>query len=102
MKVAFAGAFAARIAETVRARLPLPCDVIVGDETSIIQQLGDVEVLVSMGFATRMAEAAPRLRLMQVPGAGLNASTALRCDRKRCWPMPMATRPASPNTSAAR
>jgi len=34
--------------------------------------LADVEVLVSMGFSARMAEAAPRLRLLQVPGAGLD------------------------------
>ena len=35
-------------------------------------RLGDVDVLVSMGFSAVMAEAAPRLRLVQVPGAGLD------------------------------
>jgi phosphoglycerate dehydrogenase-like enzyme len=72
IKVAFAGSFATRIAEPVRARLSLPCELIVGDEAAIIPQLADVDVLVSMGFTARMAEVAPRLRLVQVPGAGLD------------------------------
>lgn len=72
MKVAFAGSFAARIAEPVRARLALPCEVLVDDEAGIVPRLADVDVLVSMGFSARMAEAAPRLRLVQVPGAGLD------------------------------
>jgi phosphoglycerate dehydrogenase-like enzyme len=72
MKVAFAGAFAAQLAEPVRARLSLPCEVMVDDEAGIVPRLGDVDVLVSMGFSARMAEAAPQLRLVQVPGAGLD------------------------------
>jgi phosphoglycerate dehydrogenase-like enzyme len=71
MKVAFAGAFAAQMAEPVRARLALPCDVVVDDEAGIVARLSD-DVLVSMGFSTVMAKAAPRLRLVQVPGAGLD------------------------------
>jgi phosphoglycerate dehydrogenase-like enzyme len=42
------------------------------DELGIAARLADVDVLVSMGFSARMAEAAPRLRLLQVPGAGLD------------------------------
>src|SRR5260370_30974073 len=72
MKVAFAGAFAAQMAEPVRARLALACEVVVDDEDGIIPRLTDVDVLVSMGFSARMAGAAPRLRLVQVPGAGLD------------------------------
>ena len=72
MKVAFAGAFAAQMAEPVRARLSLPCEVVVDDEAGIVPRLGDVDVLVSMGFSAVMADAAPRLRLVQVPGAGLD------------------------------
>jgi phosphoglycerate dehydrogenase-like enzyme len=72
MKVAFAGSFAARLAEPVRARLSMPCEVVVGDEAGIVAQLADVDVLVSMEFSPAMAEAAPRLRLLQVPGAGLD------------------------------
>jgi phosphoglycerate dehydrogenase-like enzyme len=51
--------------------------VTVSDESGIIGRLADVDVLVSMAFSARMAEAAPRLRLVQVPGAGLDRS-ALR------------------------
>ena len=72
MKVAFAGSFAARIAEPVRARLAIPCEVVVGDDAGIVPQLADVDVLVTMGFSQAMAAAAPRLRLVQVPGAGLD------------------------------
>jgi phosphoglycerate dehydrogenase-like enzyme len=72
MKVAFAGSFAASIAEPVQARLALPHEPVVEDEAGIVGQLADVDVLVSMGFSATMAEAAPRLRLVQVPGAGLD------------------------------
>jgi phosphoglycerate dehydrogenase-like enzyme len=73
MKIAFAGSFAVRLAEQVRARLSIPCDVILDDdETRILPRLGDADVLVSMGFTPEMAAASPRLRLVQVPGAGLD------------------------------
>jgi phosphoglycerate dehydrogenase-like enzyme len=80
MKVAFAGSFAPRLAEPVKAQLELPCEIVVGDESSIVTQLADVDVLVSMGFTAAMAAAAPKLRLLQVPGAGLDRidRTALR------------------------
>ena len=72
MKAAFAGSFAARTIEPVRARLSIPCDLVVHDESGIVEQLRDTDVLVSMGFSAAMAEAAPNLRLVQVPGAGLD------------------------------
>jgi len=72
MKVAFAGAFAARLVEPVRTRLALPCELIADDEASIVGHLSDSDVLVSMGFTTHMAQHASRLRLVQVPGAGLD------------------------------
>jgi len=68
MKVAFAGIFAAQVADRVRARLRIPCEVTLTDDRDI----GDVDVLVSMAFTREMAAAAPRLRLVQVPGAGLD------------------------------
>jgi phosphoglycerate dehydrogenase-like enzyme len=77
MKVAFAGLFAPRLAEPVKARLALPCEIVVGDESAIAEQLADVDVLVSMGFTAAMAAAAPRLRLLQVAGAGIDRA-ALR------------------------
>src|SRR5882724_1512008 len=72
MKIVFAGSFAVRLAEPVRARLSIPCEVIAGDEVNILSGLVDADVLVSMGFTRQMAEAGPRLRLVQVPGAGLD------------------------------
>ena len=72
MKIAFAGSFAVRLAEPVQARLSIPCEVIADDETKIVAQLADTDILVSMGFTQEMATAGPRLRLVQVPGAGLD------------------------------
>ena len=72
IKVAFAGTFAARLVEPVRTRLSLPCELIVGDEASIVSRLSDIDVLVSMGFTAQMAALASRLRLVQVPGAGVD------------------------------
>lgn len=72
MKIAFAGFFAIRLAEMVRANVSIPCQAVEGDETAILPGLADADVLVSMGFTPSMAEAAPRLRLVQVPGAGLD------------------------------
>jgi phosphoglycerate dehydrogenase-like enzyme len=80
MKAAFAGSFAARMMEPVRTRLAVPCDLVADDESSVLRHLGDADVLVSMGFSAGMAAAARNLRLVQVPGAGLDRidRTALR------------------------
>jgi phosphoglycerate dehydrogenase-like enzyme len=72
LRVAFAGVFAGQLAERVRGRLHIRCEVIVADEREILSRLADVDVLVGMGFTREMAAAAPRLRLVQVPGAGLD------------------------------
>lgn len=72
MKVAFAGSFAVQFVEPVRRRLSIPCELVTGDESGILADLGDTDVLVSMAFTRPMAEAARRLRLVQVPGAGLD------------------------------
>lgn len=73
MKIAFAGSFAVRLVDPVRARLTAPCEVIADeDETRIVPRLADADVLVSMGFTHAMAAAGSRLRLVQVPGAGLD------------------------------
>ena len=81
MKVAFAGPFAVRLAEQVRARLADPCEIVTGDEAEILPALADADVLVSMGFSKAMADAGGRLRLIQVPGAGLD-----RIDRSALKP----------------
>jgi phosphoglycerate dehydrogenase-like enzyme len=72
MKVAFAGSFTVRLAEPVRARLAVPCEIVADEDARIIPRLNDADVLVSMSFSQQMAAAAPRLRLVQVPGAGLD------------------------------
>src|SRR5262249_34752574 len=85
LKVAFAGTFAATLEPAVRARLTTPCEVIVADEGSVAARLGDVDALITLAFTREMAAAGPRLKLVQVPGAGLDridrtalgASTAL-------------------------
>ena len=85
LRVAFAGTFAATLEPAVRARLAVPCEVIVADEAGIVGKLGDVDALITLAFTKEMAAAAGRLKLVQVPGAGLDridraalgASTAL-------------------------
>jgi phosphoglycerate dehydrogenase-like enzyme len=72
MKIVFAGFFAIRLAEMVRANLSIPSESIEGDETAILPKLADADVLVSMGFTPPMAEVGPHLSLVQVPGAGLD------------------------------
>ena len=72
LQVAFAGTFSATLEPTVRARLEMPCDVIVADETGIVSQLSDVDVLITLAFTREMGTAAKRLKLVQVPGAGLD------------------------------
>ena len=72
LRVAFAGAFAARLEAPVRSHLDVPCDVIVDDERGIVSRLADVDVLVTMAFTPEMAAACRRLKLVQVPGAGLD------------------------------
>lgn len=81
MKVAFAGTFAASLMEPVHARLASPCALFAADEAGTIPQLADADVLVSMAFDARVAAAAPQLRLVQVPGAGLD-----RIDRSALRP----------------
>jgi phosphoglycerate dehydrogenase-like enzyme len=81
MKAAFAGSFAVRLVEPVRGRLTIPCGIVFGDEAAILHQLGDADVLVSMAFTKGLATAGPSLRLVQVPGAGLD-----RIDRSQLRP----------------
>jgi phosphoglycerate dehydrogenase-like enzyme len=72
LRVAFAGTFAARLEQRVRAHLTIPCDVVVDDEAGIVSRLGDVDVLVTLAFTREMGAASRRLTLVQVPGAGLD------------------------------
>lgn len=72
LRVAFAGAFPVRFADRVRVYLDIPCDVTVADERGIIAELSDVDVLVTSAFTCEMGAAARRLKLVQVPAAGVD------------------------------
>src|SRR3989442_14321453 len=50
----------------------MPCDVIRADEVEIVSRLPEVDVLVTMAFTPEMGAASRRLKLVQVPGAGLD------------------------------
>jgi phosphoglycerate dehydrogenase-like enzyme len=72
LRVAFAGTFPASLEQPVRRFLTTPCDIVVADETGILPLLRDIDVLVTMTLTAEMGRAATRLRLVQVPGAGLD------------------------------
>ena len=71
LTVALAGTFAASLAAPLRAEPGMPGELIVADEAAIVEKLPGVDVLVTMAFTRAMGTAARRLRLVQVPGAGL-------------------------------
>ena len=72
MRVAFAGAFAVRLAERVQTYLEIPCDIVLASVAEVVSHLADVDVLVTLAFTREMGAAARRLKLVQVPGAGLD------------------------------
>jgi phosphoglycerate dehydrogenase-like enzyme len=72
LHVAFAGTFTAMLEQPVRRHLTTPCEIIVASEIDILPRLAEIDVLVTMGFTAEMARAAPRLKLVQVPGAGID------------------------------
>jgi phosphoglycerate dehydrogenase-like enzyme len=72
LNLAFAGTFSASLVPRVRAYLTLPCAIDVADEAEVVGRLADVDVLVTLGFTREMAAVARRLKLVQVPGAGLD------------------------------
>jgi phosphoglycerate dehydrogenase-like enzyme len=72
MHVAFAGTFSRSLEARVRAHLDVPCDITLADEAGIMSKLATVDVLVSLAFTREMGAAAGPLKLVQVPGAGLD------------------------------
>lgn len=72
LRVAFVGALSASFANRVRGYLGVPCDIVLTDETEVVGMLPEVDVLVTLVFTEAMGAAAKRLRLVQVPGAGLD------------------------------
>jgi phosphoglycerate dehydrogenase-like enzyme len=75
--VAFVGGFAACFVEPVQARLETTCELLVGEEDELLPRLSEVDVVVTLAFTPAMGAAASRLRLVQVPGAGVD-----RVDRR--------------------
>ncbi len=72
LRVAFVGPLSASFAPRVRALLTLPCEIVLAEEAEIVSRLSEVDVLVTLVFSRAMGVAAKRVRLVQVPGAGLD------------------------------
>jgi phosphoglycerate dehydrogenase-like enzyme len=72
LQVAFVGTFPASLEQPVRRNLATPCEIIIASEADILPRLADIDVLVTMGLTVEMARAARRLKLVQVPGAGVD------------------------------
>jgi phosphoglycerate dehydrogenase-like enzyme len=71
LKIGIVGTFAASLEAAIRRNLTLPCEIIVSDEAGIIS-LADIDVLVTMVLTVRMGRTCTHLKLVQVPGAGLD------------------------------
>jgi phosphoglycerate dehydrogenase-like enzyme len=72
LQVALAGTFAASLERVVRRHLTTPCEIIVVDEIGTVARLVEIDVLVTMALTAEMGRACSRLKLVQVPGAGLD------------------------------
>jgi phosphoglycerate dehydrogenase-like enzyme len=72
LRVAFVGPLAASFAERVRAHLTVDCELLFSDEKGIVALMPELDVLVTLVFTPAMGAVARRLRLVQVPGAGLD------------------------------
>ena len=72
LTVGFLGALPWSFAERVRAYLRVPCTFVHADEADALEILPGVDVLVTLAFTPAMGIAGRRLRLVQVPGAGLD------------------------------
>jgi phosphoglycerate dehydrogenase-like enzyme len=74
LRVGFAGTFSANFERPVRGHLATPREIIVADEAQILPRLKRIEVLVTMTLSVEMGRLVPRLKLVQVPGVGLDGS----------------------------
>jgi phosphoglycerate dehydrogenase-like enzyme len=72
VRIAFVGALSSSFAERVHAHLTIPCEFIHTTEKDARDVAADVDVFVTLVFTSEMGRAAKRLRLVQVPGAGLD------------------------------
>lgn len=72
IRIAFVGPLAGSFAEAVRANVDIPCEIVLSDEAGILSEMPDIDVVVTLVFTREMGEKSGRLRLVQVPGAGLD------------------------------
>jgi phosphoglycerate dehydrogenase-like enzyme len=73
LRVAFAGTFAGPFEPLVRPLIKTPCETLQMDESAVLAYLGEIDVLVTLAFTAAMGKAAgPRLKLVQLPAAGLD------------------------------
>lgn len=72
LNVGVIGAFAASLEGAIRRNLTVPCEIAVSNEAGIISRLAYMDVLVTMMLTQEMGDACTHLRLVQVPGAGLD------------------------------
>jgi phosphoglycerate dehydrogenase-like enzyme len=72
LQVAFVGALSSSFADRVRAHLTVPCDIALTDETDIVSLMPRLDVVVTLVFTEAMGKAGAQLKLVQVPGAGLD------------------------------
>jgi phosphoglycerate dehydrogenase-like enzyme len=72
LQVAFVGALSASFADRVRTHVTVPCDITLTDEAEIVSLMPRVDVVVTLVFTEAMGKAGARLKLVQVPGAGLD------------------------------
>ena len=72
LSVAFVGPLASSFADRVRAHLSTPCHITLTDEDEVLSVLPRVQILVTLVFTEAMGRVGQGLRLVQVPGAGLD------------------------------
>ena len=72
LHVAYAGTVPASLEQSVRRHLTTPCEIVVATEAEILPRLSSVDVLVTMGLTAEMGRAAAKLKLVQVPSAGID------------------------------
>jgi len=74
LRIAFMGTFPASLAAPVRRHLSIPCEIAVSEEVGVgaISRLSEVDVLVTLALTQEIGRAATRVKLVQVPGAGLD------------------------------
>jgi phosphoglycerate dehydrogenase-like enzyme len=72
LHVAFVGALSSSFADCVQMHLTVPCEITLTDESKVVGLMPRVDVVVTLAFTEAMGAASERLKLVQVPGAGLD------------------------------